>query len=373
MRINYGKNLFGSLVLALSLVLTSCSTSSQEQQQEALSQSDQGEDVENFNDEDNTIVNEENQELDQNQDFDNSEFSESAESGNDNLDVNEDFQATEDNGDLENIVEEMNQSVNQEIVEDQVDPSVSEDMMNTTLEAESTTLEATEMGNSGTMNMVQEQLSTSEDISSSATSEMTSNSGPVTASVATMDGLPEIGSKMSYIVQKGDTLAEISNKIFGDMSKWRELAAFSGLSNPSLIYPGDLIYYQLDEKSMAFAKAYENLPRSEVTIAPGDTLAKIATRVLGSGDGWRSIWRENDKINDPDELVAGETIYYISNNTYAKLDNLNKINKIKIVVAKIETPKTSELTSEIIVNKIEENEVVLNSYIDESALLALNQ
>lgn len=132
-----------------------------------------------------------------------------------------------------------------------------------------------------------------------------------TAGAPAAPGLPELGSKMSYIVQRGDTLAKIATKIYGDPSRWTELANFTGLANPRLIYPGDVVYYQLTEQSMAFAAAYESVTRSEVQVMEGDTLSTIASRVLGSSANWKLIWRQNDNIDNPDRLTAGTTIYYV--------------------------------------------------------------
>lgn len=124
-------------------------------------------------------------------------------------------------------------------------------------------------------------------------------------------GLPELGSKMVYIVQKGDTLAKIAQRVYGDGSKWTEIANFTGLANPKLIYPGDVVYYQLTEQSMTFAGAYEGIKRNEVQVGQGDTLATIAGRVLGNSTLWKLIWRQNDKIDNPDRLTAGTTLYYV--------------------------------------------------------------
>lgn len=124
-------------------------------------------------------------------------------------------------------------------------------------------------------------------------------------------GLPELGSKMAYIVEKGDTLARISQKIYGNGNRWQEMATLSGLSNPSRIFPGDLVYYTLDESAVAFAKTYESLARSEEQVKPGDTLATIAKRVYGSSTAWRSIWRHNDSIDNPDVVTPGTTVYYL--------------------------------------------------------------
>jgi nucleoid-associated protein YgaU len=125
-------------------------------------------------------------------------------------------------------------------------------------------------------------------------------------------GLPEAGSKMAYIVQKGDTLGKISSKIYGSPSRWNEIAQLSGMQNPNRIYAGDVVYYTLDESAVAFATAYEKAQRSEEQVKPGDTLATIAQRVYGTTAAWRSIWRQNDKIDNPDIVPPGTTIFYLS-------------------------------------------------------------
>ena len=125
-------------------------------------------------------------------------------------------------------------------------------------------------------------------------------------------GLPELGSKMPYIVQKGDSLAGIAQTIYGTTSKWREMADLSGLENPSRIYPGDLVYYTLSEDAIPFAQQYENLPRSEEIVQQGDTLITISQRVYGSREGWKSIWRHNGNIDNPDTLVTGSVVYYVN-------------------------------------------------------------
>ena len=124
-------------------------------------------------------------------------------------------------------------------------------------------------------------------------------------------GLPELGSKMAYVVEKGDTLGKISQKIFGNPGRWKELAELSGITNPSRIFPGDLVYYTLEEGAVSFAQAYEATTRSEETVKTGDTLATIAKRVYGTTTGWRALWRQNDKIDNPDIVPPGTTIYYL--------------------------------------------------------------
>ena len=45
----------------------------------------------------------------------------------------------------------------------------------------------------------------------------------------------------TYVVKKGDNLWNIAKKELGDGSKFGELAKKNGISNPSLIYPGQVI------------------------------------------------------------------------------------------------------------------------------------
>jgi nucleoid-associated protein YgaU len=169
-------------------------------------------------------------------------------------------------------------------------------------------------------------------------------------------GLPEFGSKMPYIVQKGDTLGVIAQKIMGDQSRWSEIASLSGLSNPNRIYPGDVVYYQLTQQSVTFAKTYETIQRSEVTVAQGDTLASIAAKTLGTPKAWKFIWRQNDKIDNPDQLTVGTTIYFVNPmNLQSALDN----NTNSDVAAKVVSKTVSQQAKVV---KAQSNAVSVNAY-----------
>lgn len=161
-------------------------------------------------------------------------------------------------------------------------------------------------------------------------------------------GLPEVGSKMAYVVEKGDTLAKISQKIFGSTGRWNEIATLSGLSNPSRIFPGDLVYYTLDDSATAFAAAYESIQKTEEQVQQGDTLATIAQRVYGTTTAWRSIWRQNDRIENPDIVPPGTTVFYIAKGAAtaavkkaraeaAKLAQVTKSLNKRLVGAKVTT------------------------------------
>jgi nucleoid-associated protein YgaU len=147
-------------------------------------------------------------------------------------------------------------------------------------------------------------------------------------------GLPEIGSKMAYVVEQGDTLGRISRKIYGTPSRWNELASLSGITNPSRIFPGDVVYYTLDEKAVSFAQAYESTQRMEIQVGNGETLATLAKRVYGNSKAWRAIWRQNDKIDNPDVVPPGTVIYYMPTGS-----STATINKIKNNIAQLTNGK----------------------------------
>lgn len=171
-------------------------------------------------------------------------------------------------------------------------------------------------------------------------------------------GLPEVGSKMAYIVEAGDTLGKISQKIYGSPGRWNELATLSGIANPSRIYPGDLVYYTLDESAVSFATAYESVQRTTENVQQGDTLATIATRLYGSSKAWRSIWRHNDKIDNPDVLTVS-TVYYVP-----KGASTAAVNKIKGNIATVskETLKASKKVAKSLTKKAKSVKVSMVSF-----------
>lgn len=124
-------------------------------------------------------------------------------------------------------------------------------------------------------------------------------------------GLPEMGSKMPYIVRQGDSLSKIAHRIFGEMKEWHKMAELSDLENPNVIYPGDIVYYQLTEKSLAYAQEQASKEENQVAVVvqPGDSLSKIAKEYYGSASLWTDIWQGNSQITMPDQIKVGTTIY----------------------------------------------------------------
>lgn len=54
-------------------------------------------------------------------------------------------------------------------------------------------------------------------------------------------------AKTLYTVQSGDTLSKIARDVLGDIERWRELAYINSLSQPYIIYPGQIIMVPVDD------------------------------------------------------------------------------------------------------------------------------
>lgn len=180
-------------------------------------------------------------------------------------------------------------------------------------------------------------------------------------------GLPEMGSKMAYVVEQGDTLGKISQKIYGSNGRWQEMATLSGITNPSRIFPGDLIYYTLDEAAVPFAAAYESIQKNEEQVQPGDTLATIAQRVYGTTTAWRSIWRQNDHIENPDLVPPGTAVMYIPKGAASAA--VKKSSDL-IKLAKVEKSKSTKI---ITVSKTLNKQPAQQSFDFVSSLAAVSQ
>lgn len=121
------------------------------------------------------------------------------------------------------------------------------------------------------------------------------------------------GNEKMYIVQPGDTLAQISKTLFGSSREWRNLAEMNGLDGKGLIFPGDAIKYVPNEKTAAFEARYDGLPKATVAVEKGDTLSKIASKVMGDASYWKMLWRWNEAaINDPNQIAVGMNLEYVT-------------------------------------------------------------
>ncbi len=115
---------------------------------------------------------------------------------------------------------------------------------------------------------------------------------------------------LPYYVQAGDNLARIGKKIYGSRTSWKIIAELNHIVDPNKIYAGDVIYYEVTDKSKIFAETYENAPRAKIIVKKGDTLTQISKVVFGRAKDWRVLWKENPQILNPDRIKEGTSVYF---------------------------------------------------------------
>lgn len=136
-----------------------------------------------------------------------------------------------------------------------------------------------------------------------------------------------------YVARPGETLKEISQKIFSaDKSKELKKIAENSYLKSRSVKPGDKIYYISPNRSDDSSKTllyYEDMgmiPESYVA-KKGDKLKKVAKEILGYDKAWVELWTSNP-IESQSTLKEGDTLKYwrsaASINTMAQNNDSNQ-------------------------------------------------
>lgn len=148
----------------------------------------------------------------------------------------------------------------------------------------------------------------------------------------------------TYVIQSGDTLSEIASR-FGTTVQY--LARINGITNPNLIYPGEVLKIESSGVSKQQSSA-----SVIYTVKAGDTLSEIAQKF---GITVSTLVSLND-ISNPDLIYpgqkltiskgnsenftglvvvkAGDTVSGIAaryNTTVENIDNLNDLNNVNLI------------------------------------------
>lgn len=143
----------------------------------------------------------------------------------------------------------------------------------------------------------------------------------------------------SYIVQPGDTLGEISTKVYGTSRKWRMIREANGNLDPRALRPGlkltipgveETVIARSDpaaieralEQVAQFVDSTSGPPSGIYRVKRGETLYAIARRVLGDGERWKEIYELNHReMASPEDLAAGQKILLPSLEQIAMLES----------------------------------------------------
>lgn len=102
-----------------------------------------------------------------------------------------------------------------------------------------------------------------------------------------------------YRVARGDTLWDVAARHLGDPHRWPDIAALNALDDTRLLRPGEVLLLPPDAADLPVAPPVPADARW-ITVAPGDTLATIAARELGSPQRWYTLFRLNVHRPQPD-------------------------------------------------------------------------
>ena len=126
---------------------------------------------------------------------------------------------------------------------------------------------------------------------------------PVTE-VAAATAIVELGQ---YTIEKNDTFMLIAFKIYGDYSKWKELAEMNPEQQGDKLNAGAVIKFNPPAEKFVWSPQ-----GNPYLIKEGDTLGVISKDVYGIDKRWKEIFDNNKPmIKDPNLIFAGFTLYYI--------------------------------------------------------------
>ena len=113
---------------------------------------------------------------------------------------------------------------------------------------------------------------------------------------------PDQAADRGVTVKRHETLWSIADRELGDPTRYREIAALNGLSQPYTITPGQQL----------LLPGHAPTP---VTVEAGDTLAEIAAE---HDTTWMALAEANPQITDPDLIHVGDTIVVPTPQTQGK-------------------------------------------------------
>ncbi|MEM6333472.1 MAG: LysM peptidoglycan-binding domain-containing protein, partial [Planctomycetota bacterium] len=131
----------------------------------------------------------------------------------------------------------------------------------------------------------------------------------------TPEPAPRPAPPTTYAVRRGDTLSSIAVRLFGDESRWVDIAQANPTIDPirlrvgqELKLPAPTVQRASDDRAAEAVEA----PRAELrhTIQSGENLSSISQRYYGQAGRWRALFNANRDVlgNNPNAIRAGMVI-----------------------------------------------------------------
>ncbi len=115
----------------------------------------------------------------------------------------------------------------------------------------------------------------------------------------------------------------------GCLHRWKLLAKHNGIRNPNRVSVGRILKIPVTRDNQQRLVNLCKPMKKTVTVRRGDTLAKIAKRVLGTPKAWRYLWKNNQGvISSPHKIEVGQQLKYLQRG-FEPLPALPPTQKIK--------------------------------------------
>jgi nucleoid-associated protein YgaU len=115
---------------------------------------------------------------------------------------------------------------------------------------------------------------------------------------------PQAGSQ--YIIRENDSLAKISEQVYGSQEMWPAIASVNNIADPDRILAGNTLELPAKEE---LATQETAMTLNTYQVQAGDTFFTIAEKVYGDGSMWTVLHRANGSMVLPNgnPLVLAET------------------------------------------------------------------
>ena len=130
------------------------------------------------------------------------------------------------------------------------------------------------------------------------------------------DKKPDAPVGGSYIVKSGDSFWKIAAEQLGDGNRYKELAAFNGLSANSVIHAGDVLKIPKKNSEEKYHK---------YIVKPNDSFWKIASEQMGCGAKYKELAKFNGMTEN--SVIHPGDVLKIPKKQWEMTDNLSKFRK----------------------------------------------
>jgi nucleoid-associated protein YgaU len=137
-----------------------------------------------------------------------------------------------------------------------------------------------------------------------------------------------------YTIKRGDWLARVAKKVYGNASVWREIVKENGLKDGNVIQAGQKLIFKItNDRSRNFSKSYKQVAwkqyydypnvgpdgKATIFVKSGDSLSKIAGLVFGDPLQWKNIYSVNKgQILNPNLIFADQKLSFVVDVAYVE-------------------------------------------------------